>query len=270
MIRAASRRRGVTLVELLVAMGLMIFLMIAVARTYAMGINYDSRFLADRDKIAKIQLFEDRMNSMIQHAELATSATQTDSFFIGSVGNVEGVTTNGSVQNSIPSATGGGGSGGGNSYGTADTLIFSASGLRISSSQLVSDDDFETQNTKYGPQGGITEYSIATSPVGQPPNGQTGAFIRMQRPADNDPSQGGNESLLEPDVTMLGFEFWDGAQYDPTWDTRTMTPGRLPAAVRVTYHLQGESSDRVFVVMLPNSDVTVLNPVTQTGTTTAP
>jgi Tfp pilus assembly protein PilE len=262
-----TRARGITLVELLIATVLMAMLLLAVARTYAIGINFDSRFLGKRDQLAKIHTFEDRLVSLIQHAELARTTTpaQVDSFFIGSVGDVPS-TAQGTGTPAPASTITSSSSQGGSSSALSDTLIFTASSLRIPSLQLSSDDDFETQNQKYGPQGGITEFAISCTPFGTPPNGQTGCILRRQCPADDDPSQGGVESVFEPDVTSINFEFFDGTQYDPSWDTRTMTPARLPSCVRITYQLKGESNPRLLTVMLPNSDVTTANPITQTTT----
>lgn len=267
-----GKLRGITLIELLTVAVIMALLTIGITEAYVEGINYDAKLRNGRADLAKVRNFEDKIADVIRHVELSTNPTTTAttsasqaSYFIGNIGNVAGVSGSGTPTSSIPiqSASSSG-------SGNADTLIVTTSGRRVPATQLESDDDFETQNQNHGPIGGIHEISISTTAVGSPPNNQSGVFVRDQTPADSDPSQGGNEALLEPDVTSLQFEFWDGAQYDPTWDTRSMTPARLPAAVRITYRLNGDDQDHIFVVMVPASDVTAINPVAQTGTSTTP
>jgi hypothetical protein len=88
--------------------------------------------------------------------------------------------------------------------------------------------------------------------------------MRMQRPADADPTSGGTEWLQLPDIDSLLFEFWDGTTWQQSWDTTTQTPVRIPAAVRVTYS-KGNDTPSVFVVQLPLSDATPADPVTNYG-----
>lgn len=240
-------RRGVTLIELLVVIAIIGILTIGITRAYTSSIDYDSRVRAGRSEAATVRAFEDQITSLLQHAELSSDTTVTSSFFIGSMGN--GVDPN---QTSMAG-------------GNADTIIFTVAGTRISSELLNSDDDFETQNKDHGPQGGVTEVDISMTPIGTPQN-TGGVYLRQQRPADGDPTQGGYESRLNADVESIQFEFFDGTLWQQTWDTRSMTTQRLPSAVRVTYRLKGETDDRIFVVNLPASDVTPLNPVTE-GTT---
>ena len=119
--------------------------------------------------------------------------------------------------------------------------------------------------------GGPVEVSISTTAVGNPTgNNQSGLFERVQRPSDADATQGGTESLLTPDVDSIGFQFWDGAEWLTSWDTTSTTTGqlnRLPAAVEVTYVLKSDptKTQKTFIVMIPESDVTALNPVVSTA-----
>jgi len=53
-------------------------------------------------------------------------------------------------------------------------------------------DDFETQQTLYGPVGGVSEISLSTTAVGDA-GSHTGLFERRQTPSDGDPTQGGTE-----------------------------------------------------------------------------
>ena len=62
-------------------------------------------------------------------------------------------------------------------------------------------------------------------------------------------------------VDTLSFEFYDGTDWQTTWDTTTMTTRRLPSAVRVTYKFTDEETEHVLVFPVPTSDVTPDNPV---------
>lgn len=225
---------------------MMAVIMVAISQAYGVGLGAQDRLLQDRSNVLKIRTFEDQLTDLLRHARLSADANQTASFFVGSVGNgTDAQSTSGS--------------------GQADTIIFTVAGTRIPGPTMNSEDDFEQQNQTYGPQGGIAEIAISPQAIGEAAD-KSGLFIREQRPADGDPSQGGYESVMEPDVDTIQFQFFDGLDWQDTWDTRTMTTARLPASVRVTYRLNGEDTDRIFTVRLPASDVTPLNPVTQGGT----
>jgi hypothetical protein len=219
-------------------------------------------------------MIEDKLRTILSHAWINTSATDQTTYFTTNpqlptqpttattATGTTGTTTTGSGQAAM-SPSGNGAPGGG-----ADTLVFTTLGQVPSGSALYNDDDFETNNTNHGPTGGLIEYGISLTPVGNA-QGQRGVFLREQKPADFDPTQGGFEQLLVPDVDTLSFEFWDGTQWETTWDTPNMTPKRLPAAVRVTYSMNG-NDQHCFIVTLPNSDVTVSNPLNSTtGSSTA-
>ena len=150
----------------------------------------------------------------------------------------------------------------------SDRITFTTTAPAVPGRSLDSADDFETQQTANGPVGGLAEVSLGMVAVGNPGD-KTGLFERVQRPSDGDPTQGGLESVLGPDIASIGFQFWDGQQWQDTWDTTTMTPARLPQAVQVTYRLKSESSGVVhlFVAPIPASNVSALSPVTSTGTT---
>ncbi|MDX1931448.1 MAG: type II secretion system protein GspJ, partial [Capsulimonadales bacterium] len=126
----------------------------------------------------------------------------------------------------------------------------------------VDENDFETQQERNGPQGGVAEVQWSTEAVGDAGDRQ-GLFERIQQPSDGDPSQGGTEALLTEDVRNIAFEFWNGADWTETWNTTGIGGRRLPAAVQVSYELASDDPGfvRRFVVPIPNSDVTALNPV---------
>ncbi len=235
------RSRGLTLLELLIAGVIVGFLTAALVRAYAAGATYPERLRQGRDVELSAGSFDEKLSSLIRRATLSPDVNETASFFEGSAG---------------------GASGGGTNVGNADTITFTAAGIKPSAAVLTSQDDFETSNQTYGPQGGVQEISISTTPVGQG-SASSGLFERKQIPADGDPTQGGNESVMNPNVTSISFEFWDGTQWLTAWDTATMATKRLPAAVRVTYQIQNDDNPHILVVQLPMSDVTTDNPVTQ-------
>ncbi len=235
------RGRGFTLIELLVAAVMMGFITLAVTSAYVQGIRYSKHAGEARAaEDARIR-FEDRVGALLHSAELTTDPTDRFSYFIGQVGNGQTGTAAGNKNN------------------TADTLTFTVIGERLSGAATSSTDDFETVNKNLGPQGGVAEVSLETTPIGDAQNNQ-GTFIRVQRPADGDPTQGGLETVLDSDVTELGFEFYDGTNWDPTWNTQTGTR-RLPSAVRMTYRINGDDQERIVTYRLPLSNVTPDNPV---------
>jgi type II secretory pathway pseudopilin PulG len=229
-------RRGLTLIEMMVALGMAVLILIALSGSLTVAFNWQRRQPEVRERHERITRFQDRMRSLLQTAYVAPDAEDPVAYFIGDV------------------------SSGAGEY--ADQIAFSAVGNPPAGAYLNdADDDFEGLNTKFGAQGGRTEYSISTVPVGSSPY-ESGLYVREQRPADGDPTQGGYESMLNQEVESIQFEFFDGTDWIGTWDTRN-DGRRIPAAIRMTYHLAGETADRVFVVRLPHSDVTPDNPITQ-------
>lgn len=232
------KRRGLTLLELMVATAISAFIIVSVTGAYVTGINFEqgANRVRERDE-AKI-LFESKVRSLISGAFLSATPTDTTSYFVAS-------------------------SNGTSTSGGADTITFTTTAEGINTSIASNtDDDFEALNQKFGPQGGLAEVSISTTAVGEPGT-NVGLFLREQRPSDGDNTQGGFEHVLNADVASVGFEFYDGTQWRTEWDTTTSGTRRLPAAVRVTYTLNNDDVDHVIVIRLPNSDVTADNPVTQ-------
>ena len=232
-------RRGFTLMELLVSAVIVAILTIALSTAFGYGVSYQGRAEASRAAETERSQFEDRVRSLLQEAIMSTDATDTTVYFLA----------------------------GTDAAGAEDRLTFTTIVPRIPGAQLASQDDFEIQNQNFGPQGGAEEVSIGLSPIGQT-NQTSGLFLREQRPADGDSTQGGTETNLEPNITSIQWEFFDGLNWQVTWDT-SLTLRRIPSAVRVTYRLDGDDNDHVFIVRLLKSDVTPENPITQdTGTTT--
>jgi len=237
------KRRGVTLIELVIAIAIVGLLSMAITRAFVAGIDYETKVSAARERIEARDRIDDRLTNLFHHAYLSPNDAETNTFFIA------GSQQDGSIES-----------------GNATDVQFTVQGERIQGALLASQDDFETINQIYGPPGGIAEIALSLTAVGDPGTAQ-GLFIRTQRPADSEPTQGGVESVLDPSITSIEFEFWDGTAWQPTWSTLVGADKRLPAAVRITYSLEGESADQphVLVVQVPNSDVTADNPAQQTA-----
>ena len=240
-------RRGVTLVETLVVSVCMTVIIIATSSAVYTAITHTNKVKASRVTYDRNALFEDHLRSVLQNAYLSEVTTDTNSYFYGGVD---------------VSDSGGGQSGSLGNQGNQNQLTFTALSPHIPS-ELVNDtnDDSKTLNDTYGPMGGTTEYSLGQTPIGNAPV-ESGLFLRKQTPADGDPSQGGTQSVFDPDIQSISFEFYDGTDWVSTWDTTQITPPRLPAAVRITYRRKNDTTDRLFVVRLVHSDVTPDNPVT--------
>jgi prepilin-type N-terminal cleavage/methylation domain-containing protein len=236
--RSAS---GLTLIEVLVAMGIGGIVVAASAVAFRAGVDhlyFSQRVLqAEQSKSD----WTSGMRQAISCALVSSDTNDTKSFFIG-------------ASDDASSDLG------------ATRLTFTSTNSSIPGGALDSTLTFDDIQDTYGPLGGLAEYSYSTVATGDAGEA-TGLFERIQRPVDADPLQGGLESLASPDVTEIGFQFWDGAEWLSEWDTRSGTR-RLPAAVKVLYRLTNEASDQLhqFVVVVPSSDVTTSNPVTQGAT----
>jgi hypothetical protein len=229
------RIRAVTLIELLVAIAMTVVIIGALTRAYVVSLDYDSKIRTSRDQDDRYRLFEDKVTGLLQNAYLSADATDSTSYFIA------------------------GDPAGNQGSGPVDIVTFTTTSSRIPGSVLESTADWESLNDSVGPQGGVSEISVSTTAVGDPGDKQ-GLFERQQTPSDGDPTQGGKESVLNPDVSQIQFQFFDGLEWTDAWDTR-QGQRRLPAAVQVTYSLNGDDNQRSFIVRLPLSDVTPDNPL---------
>lgn len=237
---------GTTLLELVISIAIIGLLTVAVTRAFVAGLSYETNAAASRERALVRDRIEDHLIDLFQHAYLGTNQAETSTYFIATQGG---------------DTSGGGGNG-----GNADTVTFTIQGQRPSGALVESTDDFETINENYGPQGGVAEIGLSTTPVGDAGSNE-GLFERTQRPSDGEPTQGGTEKLLDGDIQTIEFEFWDGTTWTPTWSTQAGATKRLPAAVRVTYTLrnQSDNTNHIFVVRIPASDVTADNPAEQTA-----
>lgn len=256
------RRRGITLVELLLALAISVMVMMAAGNAYVIGLRNARDLSRGRDALARRSAFMATLTDLFGHAYVDADTTNANTYFLSgdAIASAVTTTTSGTV-----SASGNASSGSGDNT----SLVFTVMGRQLPRGLLSSTADFETNNGTYGPVAGVTEVQLGMTATGTPSAGQTGLFLREQAPADTDPSQGGFESVLSPDVESISFEFYDGAQWLTTWDTTTMTPRRLPSAVRVTFRLKDDTEDTIVTFAVPTSDVTTDNPVTQSTTTTA-
>lgn len=239
-----KRSAGITLIELLVSVFVVATLTAGLTRAFVFAASYTDHAAAARSADAKIRNLEDRLTALLRSATLSSDATDTSSYFLAG------------TQDQIGAAA-----------AQVDSLTFTVSGDRIPGTVLESTDDFEQLNQTAGPQGGLKEVSLSLTPVGDAPTSQ-GLYLREQRPADGDPTQGGYETLLDPDVVEFSYQFFDGQNWVDTWDTLS-GERRLPAAVEVTYRLRDEDATRTLLVRLPLSDATADNPVV-TGRSPAP
>lgn len=240
------RRRGITLVELLLALAISILVTMAAGNAYVFGSRTSKNLSTGRETFARQAAFESSLTELFSHAYLDADATNLTTFFMS------GDVLAGQSASSNSSSSGG-----------EDALVFTVVGRKVPSPLLKSADDFETNNGKYGPVGGVSEIQLGTTPVGEGAAGREGLFLREQTPSDGDATQGGDESLLSEDIETIRFEFYDGTQWLTTWDTTTQATRRLPSAVRVTYKFRDETADRTLVLALPASDVTPENPVVE-------
>lgn len=234
-----NRATGLTLIELLVSMVLVGIVTAAASRAFIAGFDFERVAEARRSAEEPRRQLQKRITALLETAFVGADQNDLGTYFVG-------------VSSSGTSADG------------ADALVFTSLGSSLPSSYLAAEGDFETNNERYGPQGGTAEIALTSVPLGAA-QGRAGLFLREQRPSDGDYTQGGFESLLMEGATDLRFKFFDGAQWMPEWDT-SQTARRIPAAVLVQYTLAGETEPTTFVVRLPLSDVTPDNPVVIEGT----
>ena len=248
-LRRTGRMGGITLIELLLVLAMSTVL--AAALTFALGsaIKLQEANEAQQANYSRTHAMEQELERTLEGARLNLSASNPAT---GST-----VTTS-----SAPTSYFQGLSDGGSSEEGSDRLTFTTTAPGVPVAAMDDTSDFETQQETRGPIGGLSEISIGMTPVGDAGE-NTGLFERIQRPSDSDPTQGGFESDLDPDIASIGFEFWDGTQWQTSWDTTQMTPPRLPEAVQVTYTIRNEagSPEHQFVIPIFASDVTPNNPV---------
>lgn len=238
-------RRGVTLLELLTVLVIAGLLAMSLATSFSAAVRYQTQTRVPRQELLQQVAFEEKLRTLLSRAFVDEDLANDHTYFIGQ---------------SDPSGDSAGDAGTG-----ATELIFTTVGGPMSGRVVAdTDTDFEARNERLGPVGGVTENRIALTAIGEAGD-RTGIFHREQTPADLDPDQGGYESVLDERVVSLSFEFFDGLEWVPDWDTRT-ADRRVPAAILVSYMFDGDETPKVMVVRLRNSDVTPNNPANGTAT----
>lgn len=233
--------RGLTLVELLVTVAATALLTVAVAFAFEQTIRLQRDAPARLRGAAEESYPVQRLTRLLSGAFLPEDASDPRGFLVYDDGSVTGM--------------------------AGQSLSWTTFAESVNLAYMGAEGTLEDLNERFGPQGGVTEVMISTYPVGQPAGEVTGLFLRLQKPADGDPTQGGFEELLVEGAEEVAFGFYNGLEWLDTWDTRT-GERRLPAAVRVMWSVQGES--RELLVRLPLSDVTPENPGNATVVGEAP
>lgn len=242
-------RAGLTLIELLVVLVVVVLVVSGAAQAMGAGLFFERRLREDAAIVDRRARFERQLTEVIQRAFVNPEEDAATTYFIG-----------GDVGSLSPTDLGESPNLGGTS-----SLVFTTIGDPLPRGLLAEDGTFEELNERFGAQGGISEYSLSTEPVAAPGD-QQGLFLRRQTPADGDPSQGGRESVLWDEVTEVTWEFFDGVEWVPDWDTREQAEPRIPAAVRLTYRLgeEGdEENERILVIRCLHSDITADDPLTE-------
>lgn len=216
-------RRGLSLIELLLSILIVAIATGAATRAYLSGVTFDEKFNRTLDAKRSATRFEDQVTRLLRGAELGTA----DSVFISPA----------------PAS-------GKPSPGVA-SLVFTTWSAPVPSPYADAKGDFETLNERFGPQAGPAEVSLSTDPVGEVGGDVQGLFLRTQRPPDGDPSQGGEETLLDERVRQVEFSFSDGQDWLPSWDSKQANKDKMPVAVRVRYLFGDETTPRTFLVRLP-------------------
>lgn len=250
------RRRGFTLVELLIVLVITALLASAIGYAFTAELTLQRVQEARRADQSRSEATERDITRLLQGAKLSPAVDEPPA----PAGGAPAAQTQAAERTTYFLGVSEGGAG---DLG-CDRLTWTTTAPGVPLAALGSADDFEAQQGARGPVGGLAEVSLGTTPVGDA-RGRAGLFERLQRPADADSSQGGFEWVLDPQVARVGFQFWDGQGWDSVWPVASAP--RLPGAVRVSYTLRGQpdSDVRVFVVPIPASDVDARNPVTAEG-----
>ncbi len=230
-------RRAFTFVEFLVVIAMTAIILTALSGAYASAMDYVRRSPERLDAFQAETKIRRSLQRLTNQAYLSPEIDDLNSYFVATSASGSGT--------------------------TVDTLVFTT--LTSPEGGFLRDEesDYETLAERFGPQGGITEVSLSTIAVGDEFEGE-GLFVREQRPADGDITQGGQEYLLVPDARDVTFDFWDGLDWVTEWDTRA-NQRRLPAAVRISYYVGDNDVYESRVFRLVNSDITSEDPLTIEG-----
>lgn len=239
------KRRGLTLLEVLVSMAIAGLLAVAVSTAFSAAVRYQLRAPQSRDAHLAQVNFENRIRGLLSRAFVDDDAANENTSFVGRVNEAGGGT--------------------GREVGATE-LIFTILGERPAGGALDTTEQiaFEDRNDRFGPTGGAREIRLGMTPLGDAGD-RAGLFVREQTPPDDNIEEGGFESVLDDRVSSVEFEFWDGTEWLTEWDTRN-GDRRIPGAILVTYSLSDDpDTQHKMVVRLATSDVTTSNPITGGG-----
>lgn len=229
------RERGLSLLELLLALVIVAVAMAAVSRTYINGLTFEDRYGRSVQAADVRAHLESRIGRLLAGAEL----TGASSFLVAPVPNQAAPQGGDSSEEVL-------------GVGAPSLTLTTWNDAAPSPYGEETGQDFESLNSRFGPQGGAAEIALSTLPVGDA-GPKRGLFLREQRPPDSDVAEGGQEGVLEETVREIRFEFYDGSAWQTSWDSRNGQKDKLPAAIRVTYLLLGDSQPHSFLVRLPLS-----------------
>jgi prepilin-type N-terminal cleavage/methylation domain-containing protein len=259
-VRSNRRQRGLTLLELLIVLAITVILASAVS--YAMMAEVSFQHLEETRRAAadRTNATEAEIRQMLEGAKFTASTSTGTTTTAATTTTTTSTTTSTFFQ---------GVNDGGQALAGCDRITFTTTTPGVPIASMYSTDDFQTQQDARGPVGGVSEVSLGTQPVGSPTAGQSGLFERLQTPSDTDPTQGGYESVLDPNIDQIGFEFWDGQEWATAWDT-TNGQTSLPQAVRVSYTIKNEEGSPVhtFIAPIPASTIDAQHPASSTSTVT--
>ena len=187
----AAKRQGVTFLELILAM--MMAAVLAGALTFAFGAEIRTQQLTEAREATsdRTDALDRQLTRLIRAARLSSTTTDTNTYFSG--------TTD---------------SGGSTGMG-CNRLTFTTSAPGVPMAAQASTDDFATQQSEWGPTGGLAEVSLGTSPVGNA-GGRTGLFERLQQPSELRPHPGRHGRRYRLGYFGGGFSIlgWARMDYD--------------------------------------------------------
>jgi hypothetical protein len=218
-------RRGITLLELMIAVVVVTVTVGAATRAFLSGLGYEAKLAKTSDAEADRTYLEDSMATILRGIRLGR-----DGYLVSPVPGLGSPTT-----------------GLGGSSSVAFTSVSQELPTRFGTD---TNSDWEELNQRYGAQGGPAEIAFSLTPAGDAGEMQ-GLFQRRQTPPDAEPGRGGRERLLDGRVKDLRFEFLQSSDWRDAWDSRDGDQkGKLPSAIRVTYRLTDETRPRSFLVRL--------------------
>lgn len=228
-------RVGITLIELLIVLVMTAILTVAIGYAFVAGLDLERVQARRQTQTSERERFERRLVRLLEAAKLDEDSNDRLSYFVAETGETD------------------------DELG-CQRITFTTNVSDFTLEAQESTDDFQTQHDAVGPQGGLAEVSLGTTPVGDAGE-LTGLFERIQRPSDGDTTQGGTEGILAAGIARIGFQFYNGESWISTWDTLN-SDRRLPAAVLVSYVLAEDAAETVhsLIIPIPASDVDAQNP----------